>query len=368
MSIPDLSGRLFDPSAPRFRPICCFIVPPGVLKKYARDTSVDAATRKTMQDTYLETERLRGLREAHRIATLRDPERFMLEATVHVPVQHLFDCQHRKGLPGKAVPTPGGDFKTVFDTTAKVIEFYKTVLGRNSVDNKGFDLASSLHYAKNYDNAFWNGSQMVYGDGDGKLFGEMYLSPDVIGHELTHGVTQNLSALRYEGESGALNESISDVFGTVFNQWLNNWTVTEPRGWLVGAGIMAPPAQAKGFSCLRDMVQPSAAHCLSPQPEQYSQLDPTADVHENSGVPNKAFATFARAVGGQSWGNAIKVWYDTCTSRGLRSDATFSEFAGLTVASALKLGGAALQAQCRSGWDEVGVAVGTAVGASSPSP
>ena len=356
MSFPNACGRPTDAPALRFRSMCCFIVPPGVLKKYARDASVDAATRKSLQDTYVETERLRGLREAHRIATLRDADRFLADAAVHVPAQHLFDCMHRKGLPGKAVTAPSGGFKTVFDTTAKVAEFYKTVLGRNSVDNKGFDLVSSLHYAKAYDNAFWNGSQMVYGDGDGKLFGEMYLSPDVIGHELTHGVTQNLSALRYEGESGALNESISDVFGTVFNQWLNNWAVTEPRGWLVGAGIMAPSAQAKGFTCLRDIVQPSARHCLSPQPELYSQLDPTADVHENSGVPNKAFATFARAAGGQAWGNAIKVWYDTCTNRALRSDATFSEFAMLTIASALKIGGAALQAPCSSAWGEVGVA------------
>ena len=356
MSFTDACGRPSHAPALPYRSMCCFIVPPGVLKKYARDGAIDAATRKSLQDTYVETERLRGLREAHRIATLRDADRFLAGAAVHLPAQHLFDCVHRKGLPGKAVAAPAGAFKTVFDTTAKVVEFYKTVLGRNSVDNKGFDLPSSLHYAKNYDNAFWNGSQMVYGDGDGKLFGEMYLSPDVIGHELTHGVTQNLSALRYEGESGALNESISDVFGTVFNQWLNDWAVTEPRGWLVGAGIMAPAALAKGFTCLRDMAQPSAPHCLSPQPELYSKIDPTADVHENSGVPNKAFANFARAAGGQAWGHAIKAWYDTCINRALRSDATFSEFAALTIASALKLGGAALQSQCASAWAEVGVA------------
>jgi len=78
-------------------------------------------------------------------------------------------------------------------------------------------------------------------------------------------------------------------------------------------------------------------------------------VHENSGVPNKAFANFARAAGGQAWANAIKVWYDTCINRALRSDATFSEFAALTIASALKIGGAALQAQCTSAWTEVGV-------------
>jgi len=344
-------------SPQRLCPVCCFIVPPGVLKKYSRDAAFDAATRKALQNTHLETERLRGLREAHRIATIGDPQRFVADLAPHVPQQHLFDCNHRKNLPGKPVATPADGFKTAFDTTAKVVEFYKTVLGRNSVDDKGFDLVSSLHYSTKYDNAFWDGQQMVYGDGDGKLFIEMYLSPDVVAHELTHGVTQNESALRYERESGALNESISDVFGTVFNQWLNQWDVTEPRGWLVGAGIMAPSAQAKGYTCLRDMVQPGAQHCLSPQPERYSQMDPTADVHDNSGIPNKAFALFARAVGGKAWDAPIKVWYDTCTDRALRSDATFSEFAALTVASATKTGGAALAAKCTGAWQEVEVSL-----------
>jgi len=339
----------------RLCPVCCFIVPPGVLRRYAHDAGVDPATRKTLRDTLLETERLRALREAHRVATLRDPERFAAVLAPHIPVQHLFDCKHRKNLPGTPVPTPSGEFKTVFDTTAKVVEFYKTVLGRNSMDDKGFDLASSLHYAENYDNAFWNGQQMVYGDGDGQLFDEMYLSPDVVGHELTHGVTQYESALRYEGESGALNESISDVFGAVFNQWLNEWPVGKADGWLIGAGIIAEPAKQKGFTCLRDMVNPSAQHCLSPQPERYSQIDPTADVHDNSGVPNKAFALFAASGGGESWTTAIKVWYDTCTSRTLRADATFSEFAALTVANAQSRGGDSLAAKCRSAWQEVEV-------------
>ncbi len=342
-------------SRDRLCPMCCFIVPPDVLKKYSRDASLDDATRKALEQTYLETERLRGLREAHRVATLVDPQRFIADAAAHVPEQHLYDCRQRKNLPGKPVTNVTNGFKTVFDTTAKVVEFYKTVLGRNSVDDKGFDLVSSLHYLKKYDNAFWDGQQMVYGDGDGNVFNEMYLSPDVIGHELTHGVTQNESALRYAGESGALNESISDVFGAVFNQWLNQWDVTQPQGWLIGAGIMAAPAQAKGFTCLRDMRDPAAAHCLSPQPANYGDIDPTADVHVNSGVPNKAFAMFATAVGGQASAKAIHVWYDTCTNRQLRSDATFSEFAALTIASATKLGGAALAAQCKAAWQGVGV-------------
>ena len=339
-------------------PICCFIVPPGVLRRYSRDASLDDATRKQMQDSYLETERLRGLREAHRIATLRDPEhqkRGKVSAASHEPAQHLFDCAHRRSLPGAPVTRLADGFDIVHVTTAKVAEFYKTVLGRNSVDNRGMDLVSSLHYGKHYDNAFWNGHQMVYGDGDGKIFTEMYLSPDVIGHELTHGVTQNESALRYEGESGALNESISDAFGAVFNQWLNQWSVTDPQAWLIGAGIMAPAARAKGYTCLRDMAQPKGAHTMSQQPDTYQDLDPTADVHDNSGVPNKAFALFAKALGGQAWTLAIKVWYDACTSRQLRSDATFREFAALTVAGALKLGEKAAEGKCKAAWQEVGV-------------
>ena len=338
-------------------PCTCFIIPSSVLKKYSSDDSLDDGTRKVLRDSYLETERLRTLREAYRQFSLREPLWDNTELSAPVPSQHVFDCRHRKNLPGNPVTKLTGVYKTASDTTAKVLEFYASVLGRNSVDDKGFDMASSLHYGLNYDNAFWNGNQMVYGDGDGKLFTQMVMSPDVIGHELTHGVTQNESALRYEGESGALNESISDVFGTVFNQWLNKWDVTEPRGWLVGAGIMAGPAKAKGFSCLRDMAAPGATHCLSPQPERYSQLDPTADVHVNSGVPNKAFALFAQSVGGQSWTTAVKVWYATGTNRQLRTDASFAEFAKLTVAAAAKLGGAALSAKCRAAWKAVEVPV-----------
>jgi Zn-dependent metalloprotease len=250
----------------------------------------------------------------------------------------------------------------VFDTTAKVAEFYETVLGRNSVDNNGMDLVSSLNYDRNYQNAFWDGQQMVYGNGDQHIFIDFWRSPDVIGHELTHGVTQNESGLRYEGESGALNESLSDCFGAVFNQWLMKSPSNKDSGWLIGAGIMGPDAKDKGYLCLRDMVDPEAQHCLSPQPGSYDNFDPSADVHMNSGIPNKAFALFARSVGGNAYDAPIKMWYAACTGGHLSSSATFVDFARATINAADQWAGPekeALARAVRKAWSDVHVPLPT---------
>jgi Zn-dependent metalloprotease len=224
------------------------------------------------------------------------------------------------------------------------------------------DLVSSLNYRRNYQNAFWDGQQMVYGNGDGQVFVDFWRSPDVIGHELTHGVTQNESGLQYEGESGALNESLSDCFGAVISQWMAQMPASDAKGWLIGPGIMGPGAVAKGFTCLRDMVDPGNKHCLSPQPDSYDHFDPTADVHVNSGIPNKAFAIFARSVGGNAYDAPIKVWYAACTGGHLSSTGTFADFARSTIAAADAWNGperAALAAAVRQAWQEVKVPLPT---------
>jgi len=323
---------------------CCFIVPLNVLRTYAGDPRLDPKVRAKLMETFVQTGNLKRVREAGRLACLTSRRSLMPTlVAVQQAQQQLFDCQHRQSLPGQAISNPGAStdkaVSTVYNVTGKVAEFYLKILGRNSIDNQGQDLVSSVHYRVDFDNAFWNGNQMVYGDGDGRLFTEFYNSPDVIGHELTHGVTQNESGLLYEGESGALNESISDVFGAVFNQWLNGWPSSNAQGWLIGAGIIAAPERAAGKTCLRDMLDPPADHCLSPQPASYANFDPTADVHYNSGITNKAFALFAQAVGANSWQDAIKVWYAACTDKRLTSSATFKDFAELTLNVAQNLAG-----------------------------
>ena len=341
---------------------CCFIIPLSVLRELAQDERIETADRATYRRGYAVTQKLRLVREGHRQASLAGHQSGLARlatAVAKVPVEHLFDCKHTTTLPGTAVPMPPHDpaFKAVSDTTEKVAEFYKTVLGRNSVDNQGMDLVSSLNYDRDYPNAFWDGQQMVYGNGDNKIFIDFWRSPDVIGHELTHGVTQHESGLIYEGQSGALNESISDCFGAAFAQWLAKKPASDASGWLIGAGIMGPQAKAKGFTCLRDMVNPGATHCLSRQPASYKDFDPTGDVHDNSGIPNRAFAAFAQNLGGNTYDMAIKVWYDACVS-GLSSRATFADFAKATVAAAQKKSSAVATA-ATDAWHAVDLPVGS---------
>ncbi|MEO6787009.1 MAG: M4 family metallopeptidase [Chthoniobacteraceae bacterium] len=232
------------------------------------------------------------------------------------PAVTVFNCAHGNTLPGAPVPNPGsssdGTAKRAFVEASAVADFYQKVFGRNSVDNVGMTLASSVHYSVNYNNAFWNGSQMTYGDGDGNIFVDFTKSSDVIGHELTHGVTQFTAGLSYVNQAGGLNESMSDVFGSMFRQWQAGQDVTK-ADWLIGKEIMGPGAIAKGYTCLRDMSDPAAKHCLSPQPTKFSQYRDGMDPHESSGIPNFAFYKAATAIGGKSWEKTGKIWYQALT-------------------------------------------------------
>src|SRR5260221_6079606 len=155
---------------------------------------------------------------------------------------------------------------------------------------------------------------MVYGDGDGDLF-ELFTKPiDVTGHELTHGVTQYSANLNYQDQSGALNESFSDVFGSLVKQQALNQT-TEQADWLIGQGIFT--SKVHGVA-LRSMKAPGTAYedpvlGKDPQPADMHSFVKTVDdnggVHLNSGIPNKAFYLAATAIGGYAWDVAGEIWY-----------------------------------------------------------
>src|SRR3979411_2041799 len=141
---------------------CCFIVPPRILREYSRRTDVDIGVRTKLQETYVETTRLRLLREAPRVVLLSGA-RILARATAraHTPEQQLFDCRHIQSLPGQPIANPASSGDAAINAfsavTHRCAKFYQMVLGRTPIDARGMNLVSSRHYRDHFDNAFWNG-------------------------------------------------------------------------------------------------------------------------------------------------------------------------------------------------------------------
>lgn len=341
----------------------CFIVPLKVLERFARDMKLPAETRKGFADATTFEKELRKVRAARtklsQLAMTMLPTA-MSAAAAGPPSILVFDCAHGNTLPGSPVPNPGsstdGTAKRAFVEASAVADFYKKAFGRNSVDNAGMTLISSVHFSVNYNNAFWNGSQMTYGDGDGNIFIDFTKGNDVIGHELTHGVTQFSAGFSYTNQAGGLNESMSDVFGSMFRQWQANQIVTK-ADWLIGKEIMGPGAISRGFTCLRDMANPAAKHCLAPQPTKFSQYHDGMDPHESSGIPNLAFYKAAIAIGGKSWEKVGKIWYQALTGFAASPNLKMKVFANRTrtLASGLFPADPAVKTAVDKAWTAVGL-------------
>ena len=251
-----------------------------------------------------------------------------------------------------------------FDGADETYRFYKSLFNRNSVDDHGLELASSVHYRVKLDNAFWNGSQMLYGDGSGQILkvGSLTGALEVIGHELTHGVTQYTAGLEYHSQPGALNESFSDVFGSLVKQHKLKQRADQ-ADWLIGAGILGTALQGVA---LRSMKAPGTAFNHDPQPgtmAKYVNLPADADpahdsggVHINSGIPNRAFYLAATAIGGFAWEDPGRIWYKALTTK-IVATSSFAQAARATIAAAKDLfGRRSTQATAvREAWEQVGV-------------
>jgi Zn-dependent metalloprotease len=294
------------------------------------------------------------------------------EPAVQVPApksRQVYDAGHNQILPGKLVMTeqrPSSSdvaAKEAFDGSGATHDFLATVFHRNSIDDRGMRLNSTVHYGRNFDNAMWNGKQMVYGDGDGKLFNRFTSCPDVIGHEFAHGVTQFTARLEYQGQSGALNEHVSDVLGIMVKQYYYG-TTARRSNWYIGEGLLGNAVRGKA---VRSMKAPGTAYDdpvlgKDPQPahmKQYvSGADDNGGVHINSGIPNRAFCQAAMAIGGFAWVLVGYVWYRVVETR-LSPKAQFQDFANATVAVAGELYGigGSVQLLIAEAWSDVGLHV-----------
>lgn len=279
----------------------------------------------------------------------------------------IYDAKNGQQLPGTVVRTEGSSpssdeaVNEAYDAAGATYDLFYEIFDRNSIDDKGLRLDSTVHYGVKYENAFWNGDQMVYGDGDGELFQRFTKSIDVIGHELTHGVTQYEAGLQYYGEPGALNESFSDVFGSLVKQKVKNQTAEE-ADWIIGEGLLGPTVNGVG---IRSMKAPGTAYDDSvlgkdPQPahmkDKYTGYEDNAGVHINSGIPNYAFYLAAVEIGGYAWEKAGKIWYIALRDR-LRAKADFQKAANVTIQIAGELYGVSSHEQkaVQNAWQKVGV-------------
>ncbi len=346
------------------------IVPSYLLDRLAQSDRFPHAARAARQT-------LVGRPPAERRAQLElsiDENGSLVASVESAPDRTIRDAQGAETLPGVLVRSEGDApvadvaVNQAYDGLGSTFQMLLEAFDRNSIDGLGSRLDATVHYGSEYDNAFWDGERMVFGDGDGQVFRGFTASLSVIGHELGHGVIQHAGELEYQGESGALNESIADVFGALTEQHSLDQTAHEAT-WLIGAGIFTP--SVKGVA-LRSMLHPGTAYDdpdlgVDPQPAEMSAFVRTSEdnggVHINSGIPNRAFALFARELGGKAWETAGGVWY-RALSRGLRTNATFSEFAEATLAEAGTVDRSAAQA-LRTAWTTVGVNVRSGNGRAS---
>jgi len=339
----------------------CTVIPPHILRHVAEHGDDDA--RENMAATLRHTVQIAQDRSRAPVDTPNGA------VAVTTKRREVYDAHHKRALPGKLVMddhnTGSTDVEAVeaFDGAGATYDFYAKAFLRNSIDDRGMTLRSTIHYGAKFDNAMWDGKQMIYGDGDGKLFNRFTIALDVIGHELTHGVTQHTAALEYVDQSGALNEHLSDAFGIMVKQYALG-QIASQSDWLIGAGLLGPNVRGKA---VRSMKAPGTAYDdpalgRDPQPAHMrgyvTSAEDNGGVHINSGIPNHAFYLVATALGGPVWMVAGRIWYRVLTVK-LFPHAGFQDFAVATVTAAGELYGfgGAVQTTVAEAWSAVGLPV-----------
>ncbi|HXM55878.1 MAG TPA: M4 family metallopeptidase [Candidatus Dormibacteraeota bacterium] len=341
----------------------CSIVPPHLFERIARHGS--AEEREAALDTLSIDHSIRLIRAQN--AALATPPFRRAVGTLGAHGQchrTIFDAQNRNDQHATALlrdegqpECPDAPANEAYEGLGDTYRFYWEVLTRDSIDDASMSLLGEVHFGRRYDNAFWDGERMMFGDGSGTLFTGFTRALEVIGHELTHGVTEKTINLRYSGQSGALNESISDVFGSLVKQYKLGQTADQAN-WLIVDGILGP---AMHGVALRSMEAPGTAFDGDNQPATMdAYVATTSDnggVHTNSGIPNHAFYLVATAIGGYAWERAGRIWYQVLASRAVPPDAQFHTFASATLAAATGLYGAtSTEAKAvADAWSQVGV-------------
>lgn len=345
------------------------ILPPYILRNI-----VENGTPEQRQQALRNIVSAEAVRVQREVASKEPPPEPLMEAAGGLN-RIVYNAQTGSNLPGAQVRAEGGAptgdpaADEAYDGAGATYGLFRDVFNRDSIDGNGQRLDSTVHFRVGYDNAFWNGQQMVYGDGDEdlpaaqRLFNRFTIAVDIIGHELTHAVTQYTANLVYQGQSGALNESMSDVFGSLVKQRALGHMAAD-ADWIIGEGLLTSNVSGSG---IRNMKQPGTAYNdpvlgKDPQPAHMRDYVQTQSdnggVHINSGIPNRAFYVTAFNIGGFAWEKAGQIWYVTLSSK-LGTTTNFATAAAKTFEAARDLyGQGSLEQQAvKAGWAEVGIDV-----------
>jgi len=329
--------------------------------------------------TYVVTSDLAGAHLAWRVTVVGEDDGMPVRDEVFVDAGNanvvarqptIYSARNRKSysakqgtsIPGTLMRSEGQaasnniDVNAAYDNLGRVYDYYFTTYGRDSFDAAGAALISTVNYDRNYCNAFWNGTQMVYGDGDGNKCGPLARGLDVTGHELTHAVTERTAGLVYSGESGGLNEAMSDIFGNVIEYTRDG--VISANTWMVGEEIWTPSTPG---DALRYMDDPARdGNSLDYFPDYSGE-----DVHYSSGIANLAFkllTTGGPHPRGKTTTVAVGIGIEHAAAIFYRALATYmtptTNFAAarqFTAQAANDLFGAEAVASLHLAWDVVGV-------------
>jgi Zn-dependent metalloprotease len=351
------------------------IVPPVVFERIAKNGN--AEQREWAIETVSRDHSLRAARIQNSLLRGSGPIRAdaLAGADPGQPKRTIYDAKNLEQVTGEVVraeggPTVGDDAADeAFDGLGATYSLWYDVYQRDSIDDSGLPLDAVVHYGDRYDNAFWDGQRMVFGDGDGELFNRFTLALDVIGHELAHGVVETTANLNYWQQPGALNEHVADVFGSLVRQYKGGESA-EQADWLIGAGLFTDKVEGTDGqpAALRSMKEPGTAFDddvlgKDPQPGHMDDFVVTTQdnggVHINSGIPNKAFYTVAMELGGNAWEKAGGIWYSALRDPRVKPTARFLTFAKATGRAANRIyGDGSPEANAvANGWKGVGIQI-----------
>jgi Zn-dependent metalloprotease len=293
-------------------PFCCHIIPDVVFKQMKKE-GIDVKADKSVKQA-------EDFREKRTEFSLMS--RGIVSTVPGKAERYVFDSKNsnkmkltlvrKENAATVAATVTDNDANWAYENGGIVRDYFKSQLGWDSIDGSGLDLIFNVHYLVRYNNAFWDGQMMTFGDGDGLNFTSFAQSLDVTGHELAHGVIQYTAGLVYKGQSGALNEHFADVFGIAVKQWHLKQTAQE-ADWLIGADCMGTKFKGKGirsFKAPNDdkvvmMAQPDTMTTI------YKGTSDNGGVHINSGIPNKVFYLVSLEIGtnvaAKWWFEALKI-------------------------------------------------------------